>query len=226
MTLGLVGDLHGAFEALDRVMALEPAVSAWLSVGDVAGAAGEYPSPARPFYFIKGNNEDFDVIARLAAGPPEGNLRFLPNGVLVDVCGVRVAGLGGTFAPTWFETAPSDLPPAGVRGARDDKRRHLVRAEAQACAAIPHLDILLTHEAPRPYWAGTGRRRNDAGKAVINEVLAASRPRVHFFGHHHRYSEAVREGVPSIGLAPAGEGYVIVDTDGWTWTRREVSPEC
>lgn len=225
MLLGLVGDVHGAFDALDRVMALEPAVAGWLSVGDLANDAGQYPSPPRPLYFIKGNNEDFDTIARLAAEPQgEGNLHLLPNGMPVEVLGLRVAGLGGTYAPTWFDTDPGDLPAAGVRGARDDKRRHFVRAEVEACAALPQPDILLTHEAPRPFWAGTGRRRNDAGKAVINEILAAARPRLHFFGHHHRFSEAVREGVLSIGLPLVTDGYVIVDTVAWSWTRRQEAP--
>jgi len=36
---------------------------------------------------------------------------------------VRVAGLGGTFAPTWFETPAAKLP--HLRPS-DDKRRHFV----------------------------------------------------------------------------------------------------
>jgi hypothetical protein len=242
MLLGLLGDVHGAFDAVGRVMALEDEVPAWLSVGDIAGEGGGYPSPPRPLFFIKGNNEDFDLLARLAAGEQaETNLQFVPNGRLVDVGGARVAGLGGTFAPKWYDTLPADLPAEGGgrkgggaargsahaprpgragQGHRDDKRRHFVRAEVEACAALQGVDIFLSHEAPRPCWVGTGRGRNDAGKAVINEILAATKPRLHFFGHHHRASEAVLHGIPSVGLPLVTDGYVIVETDTWRWTRR------
>jgi predicted phosphodiesterase len=250
MRLGVIGDVHGAFDALAAVMAGAPEVEAWLSVGDVASEAGHYPAPARPFYFIKGNNEDFDLLARMCAStrdagrdltgeelPP--NLRYLPNGVPVEVGGVRIVGLGGTFAPKWYDVEAGALPPwrpaarrrPGGEGdrvkppvARDDKRRHFVRAEVEACASLHDIDLFLTHEAPGPYWVGTGRARNDAGKTAINEVLGRMRPRLHFFGHHHRFSEATREGVPSIGLPLVTDGYVVIDAGTWEWTRRELPP--
>ena len=43
-------------------------------------------------------------------------------------------------------------------------------------------------------------RRIDAGKTPINEVLSAMQPRLHLFGHHHVYTVAERQHVPSIGL--------------------------
>ncbi len=244
MHLAVLGDLHGDFEALDRLMALEPGVAAWLSVGDVASDTGQYPAPSRPVYFIKGNNEDFDLVARLAAGEMVSpHLHLLPNGKALDIESpgsdpasgprnpiVRVAGLGGTFAPKWYETAPGDLPAARASSRRsagagkaDDKRRHFVRAEVEACRALRGVDVFLSHEAPRPYWVGAGGRRNDAGKTAINEVLAAMRPRLHVFGHHHTFSDRLAEGIRSIGLPLAAEGYLLVETEGWSW--RMKAPE-
>ena len=69
MRFGAVGDLHGDFDALDRVMAAHPEVAFWLCPGDLASDAGEYPEPRAPLYWIKGNNEDFDFVA---AQPPGG----------------------------------------------------------------------------------------------------------------------------------------------------------
>jgi hypothetical protein len=69
------------------------------------------------------------------------------------------------------------------------------------------VDVLLTHEAARPFRIG----RVDAGKTPINEVLAAMRPRLHLFGHHHRFSEQERQGVPSVGLDLASRSYLLVD---------------
>jgi hypothetical protein len=246
MLLGLLGDLHGDFAALERAMAADPAAAAWLSVGDIASEAGAYPAPSRPFFFIKGNNEDFDMVARLAAGERVAtNLHLIPNGKVVLVEGVRVGGLGGTFAPKWYGKAPEDLPASARRQTRashgvaspdhaardlsrrsaagtkaDDKRRHFVRAEVDACLALKGVDLFLTHEAPRPYWVGAGRRRNDAGKTVVNEILAALRPRLHVFGHHHKHSERTVDGVPSIGLPLVADGYLLLETAEWSWTFR------
>jgi len=127
------------------------------------------------------------VIAEAIAGrPPAGTLFYLPNGGPYEVGPWRVAALGGTFAPSWYHSPASALPPSRGRRlssssiklgkSRDDKRRHFVRQEVLACKALTAVDVFLTHEAPRPFYPAG--RRIDAGKTVINEVLAAMRPRL------------------------------------------------
>jgi hypothetical protein len=205
---GALGDVHGDFDSVRRIMARHQEVPFWLSVGDVANAEGRYePFPA-PLHFIKGNNEGFDA---LAGGQLPANLYYLPNGTLRTVGGVRVAALGGTFAPTWFETPSANLPHPrkGTPKATElaDKRRHFVREEVEACKAMDRVDVFMTHEAPRPYRVG----RMDAGKTPVNEVLAAARPRLHLFGHHHRFSEQNPQGVRSVGLDLVSKSYLIVN---------------
>ena len=195
-------------------MARHQEVPVWLSVGDVADAEGRYePFPA-PLHFIKGNNEGFDA---LAGGQLPANLYYLPNGILRTVGRVRVAGLGGTFAPTWFDTPASDLPHPrkGTSKATElaDKRRHFVREEVAACKAMERVDVFMSHEAPRPYRVG----RMDAGKTPVNEVLAAVRPRLHLFGHHHRFSEQEPQGVRSVGLDLVSKSYLIVDAQTFAY---------
>jgi Icc-related predicted phosphoesterase len=73
---------------------------------------------------------------------------------------------------------------------------------------MQRVDIFLSHEAPRPFPLG---RVKDAGKTPINEVLAAMRPRLHVFGHHHKYTVAERQHVPSIGLEQVGDSYLVFD---------------
>lgn len=191
----------------------------WLCVGDVANAEGWYePFPA-PLHFIKGNNEGFDAIA---GGQLPANVHYLPNATLRTVGGIRVAGLGGTFAPSWFETTAADLPHPrkGTAKATElaDKRRHFVREEVEACKALDRLDVFMTHEAPRPYFVrhgsdrgGSRGRGNDGGKTPVNEVLAAAKPRLHVFGHHHRFTEQQPQGVRSVGLDLVSKSYLIVD---------------
>ena len=221
MTVGAVADIHGNFDALTRAMDRHPDVPLWICVGDVASRTGAYPTPPRPLFWIKGNNEDFTRIAAWEAGEaPPPNLRYIRNGTAADVGTLRVAGLGGTFAPTWFNTPAAELP-SGRAGAavekRDDKRRHFVREEAEACKKLAPIDILMTHEAARPFIVvdepspGRKVRRLDAGKPAINDVLAALKPRLHLCGHHHRFSETVREGVPSVCIDRVNRSYLLID---------------
>jgi hypothetical protein len=169
-------------------------------------------------------------------GPSEGtgqrglpaNLHYIPNGRLVAIsvssasvgqpftdcqgagC-LRIAGLGGTFAPTWYDTAAADLPHPIKRTTKAteaaDKRRHFVREEVDACKAMRGVDVFLSHEAPRPFRIG----RMDAGKTAINDVLAAMKPRLHLFGHHHRFSDQMIQGVRSVGLDLVSRSYALLD---------------
>jgi hypothetical protein len=222
MQIGALGDIHGEFDAVLAVMARHPDVPLWVSVGDVASNDGEYFAPPAPLYWIKGNNEDYDVIAESIAGrPPSATLHYMANGGPHQVGRWRIAALGGTFAPSWYNTPASALPPSKgpklsaaslkLGKARDDKRRHFVREEVVACKALTGIDVLLTHEAPRPFYpAGT---RIDAGKTAPNDVLASMRPRLHLFGHHHEFTDSMRHTVRSIGLDVVTKSYLLIDVD-------------
>jgi calcineurin-like phosphoesterase family protein len=221
MLIGALGDIHGAFEAVHDIMRRHADVPLWVQVGDVAANDGAYFTPVAPLYWIKGNNEDFDVIAAAIAGrPPAPGLHYLPNGGPHQVGPWRLAALGGTYAPSWYHTPATSLPPSRGRRAggsfvklgksRDDKRRHFVRDEVVACKALMNIDLFLTHEAPRPFYPAG--RRIDAGKTVINEVLASMHPRLHLFGHHHEFTDSIRQGVRSIGLDLVTTSYLLIET--------------
>jgi Icc-related predicted phosphoesterase len=222
MILGAVADIHGNFEALTRAMLRHPDVPHWICVGDLASRTGAYPEPPAPLFWIKGNNEDFDRIAAWEHGDPQPhNLHYIRNGTAATVGLVRVAGLGGTFAPTWFDIAAADLP----HTPRDDKRRHFVREEAEACKQLRAIDILMTHEAARPFILvdegapGPRPRRRDAGKPAINDVIATLHPRLHLCGHHHRFVETVREGVRSVCVDRINRSYMLIDTETWSYDK-------
>ena len=209
-----------------RILARHPDVPFWLCVGDIArdGAGRRYESLGAPLYWIHGNNDDFDAIA---AGDLPSDLHHIANGTAIGIPiprqhdgghSVTVAGLGGTFAPTWYESRAADLPHPRQRTAKAtelaDKRRHFLREEVEACSKLHRIDVFMTHEAAKPFRAFPGERGPDAGKAPINEVLAAMRPRLHLFGHHHRFSDAMRDGVRSIGLDLVTRSYLLVDAAG------------
>jgi Icc-related predicted phosphoesterase len=214
--IGALADIHGNFDAMRCAIERHPEVPFWLCVGDVASRTGAYPEPPAPVYWIKGNNEDFDRIAAWEAGRDlVPNLLFIPNGTAIAVGPLTVAGLGGTFAPTWFDTPAAALP----HRRSDDKRRHFVREQVEACKRLQGVDILMTHEAARPFIIvdepahGERQRRRDAGKPAINDVLATIKPRLHLCGHHHRFVETVREGVPSVCIDRINRSYLLIDAE-------------
>ena len=216
MLIGALADIHGNFDAMRRAMERHPDVPFWLCVGDVPSRSGAYPEPPAPVYWIKGNNENFDRIAEWDAGRDQvPNLHYIPNGTARKVGVLNVAGLGGTFAPTWFVTPAANLP----HRPSDDKRRHFVREEVEACKRLSGVDILMTHEAARPFIIvdepgdGAKPRRRDAGKPAINDVLATMKPRLHLCGHHHRFVETVREGVPSVCVDRINRSYLLIDAE-------------
>jgi hypothetical protein len=222
MQIGALGDIHGAFDAVIEIMKRHSDVPIWVSVGDVASNEGGYFAPIAPMYWIKGNNEDFDVIAEALAGRPSApTLHYMVNGGPHQVGPWRVAALGGTFAPSWYHTPAAGLPPSKGRKvsaasvklgkSRDDKRRHFVRDEVLLCKGLKDIDLFMTHEAPRPFYPAG--RRIDHGKTVLNDVLAAMRPRLHLFGHHHEFTDSIRQGVRSVGLDLVTKSYLLIDTD-------------
>lgn len=237
MTFGAIADVHGNFEAMYRAMGRHPGVSLWLCVGDVASRAGAYPEPPAPLYWIKGNNENFDAIEAFVNGTRRvPNLYYIPNGTAAAVAGLRIAGLGGTFAPTQYDTPAAQLSHGtSVRKregghdvvlVRDDKRRHFVREEVEAIKRLPDIDVLLTHEGAFPLRLVPEHATNpipiSVGKRPIGEAIAALRPRLHLCGHHHRFAAVTtREGVPSICLDRVSRSYLLVDGATLEWQKVE-----
>jgi uncharacterized protein len=207
--LGALGDIHGDFASARRIMERHPEVPFWLCVGDLATADGRYEPLPRPLHWIKGNNENFDTIA---SGSLPAGLNYLPNGRSLALGGLRLIGLGGTFAPTMYDVPAAELPHPNKSSAKAtelaDRRRHFVREEVEACKAAGPADIFLSHEAPRPFRVTRGI---DAGKTPINDVLSAVRPRLHLFGHHHRFTESTVSGVRSVCLDLVSVSYLLVD---------------
>ena len=45
----------------------------------------------------------------------------------------------------------------------------------------------------------------------VNDVLAAMKPRLHLFGHHHEFTDSVRQSIRSIGLDVVTKSYLLID---------------
>ncbi len=229
MLFGAFGDIHGDFAHARRAIERHPDVRFWVSVGDIATDTGAYEPLGAPVYWIHGNNDNFDAIA---SGDVPPDFHHIANGTAIEVgqvfrpaISLRLAGLGGTFAPTWYDTPAADLPHPEKGSARAtemaDKRRHFVRDEVDACKRLHDVDVLLTHEAAKPFRPVSGGRGPDAGKEAINEVLRGMKPRLHLFGHHHRFSTQTREGVESVGLDLISRSYLTIDAESLKYVCHE-----
>jgi Icc-related predicted phosphoesterase len=220
LQFGALGDIHGDFAAARAIMRRHPDIPFWVCVGDLATSEGRYEDVDAPLHWIKGNNENFDAIA---SGNLPPHLFYLPNAQSRTLDGLTIAGLGGTLAPTMYDMRAADLPHPTKSTAKAtelaDRRRHFVREEVEACQSLRGIDLLMTHEAPRPYLVGGTPRKIDAGKTPINDILAAMRPRLHLFGHHHRFTEQERQGVRSVGLDLVSKTYLLVDAGTMDYER-------
>jgi hypothetical protein len=219
------GDIHGALDAFYlSVLAFEEALGLrfdWvLHVGDfgiwpdpsrVDGAtkrhdgAGDFPAwvserraAPRPTVFIKGNHEDFVWLDAQPRSEVLPGFHYLRSGTAMDLAvgddQVRVGGVGGCHGPSNFER-----PSATLQGYA---KRHYTRDEIKRLVEGPRLDILLTHDAPRGVRFDRHRRGEGylSEAAGLDELIAGTRPRVCFFGHHHTRLDADVAGVPCLGL--------------------------
>lgn len=225
LILCAAGDIHGAIERLyEDVIAFEGSLELtfdWvLHVGDFGiwpdpsridratrrhDGAGDFPkwyaerrAVPRPTVFVKGNHEDFVWLDSRPDGEALPGLRYLRNGEVADLAAggeiLRVAGLGGCYGPSDFERPSRTL--------QGYAKRHYTQDEIAALSARAGIDILLVHDAPK--GVQFDRHRRGAGyvseAAGLDELVAKTRPRVCFFGHHHARLEAEVAGVRCIGL--------------------------
>ncbi len=225
MIVCAAGDIHGTLDRMYAgVLAFEVALGVrfdWLlHVGDfgvwpdparVDGAtkrhdgAGDFPAwfaeqraAPRPTVFIKGNHEDFVWLDAQPSSEVLPGLHYLRNGHVHELVAgdevLRVGGVGGCFGPSNFERRSSTL--------QGYAKRHYTRDEIATLSAHADLDIVLAHDAP----AGVRFERHRRGEgfvsesAGLDELLAKTRPRVCFFGHHHTRLDAEVAGVRCLGL--------------------------
>jgi len=237
-----VGDIHGRFhrvrtwlDALERALGRE--VDAILAVGDVeafaaaddhrrkaakrtmpaefaAFAQGESAMP-RPFYFIGGNNEDFESLHPM----PEGGevapgVHYLGRVGEATIAGIRVAWLSGIYAPKWLET-PLQTP---TTAATRKQAGYFRRPEVERLRAARDVDLLLTHEWPRGLFARTPGKpvRPWMGNQLARSLVDELRPQWLLCGHSHeqfaaslRHPEGGQTRVACLDEAATPDGSVL-----------------
>jgi len=206
-----VGDIHGRFHRVRTWLdALEGAlgrpVDAVLAVGDVEAfataddhrrKAAKRTMPAefaefargesrmtRPFYFIGGNNEDFESLHPLAGGGEVApGVHYLGRVGTTTIAGVRVGWLSGIYAPRWLE-APLEAP---TTAATRKQAGYFRAAELERLRSERGIELLLTHEWPRGLFARTPGKpvRPWMGNPLTRSLVDQLQPRWLLCGHSH-----------------------------------------
>ncbi|NPC59344.1 metallophosphoesterase [Caenimonas sp. S4] len=191
-----LGDVHGQFKYLARALVVASAPPAWLVfLGDVDIDHKPLRELLDPMYrdypqlrvaFIHGNH-DADTYEHWKMLHDAGNAIAL-HGRVVELNGVRVAGLGGVFlGQVWMppgEAIVANKAEAIARGTfqwRGGQRpapKYLgaIYQDEFEALATQEADILVTHEAPSCH---------PHGNPAIDELARCLKVTRSFHGHHH-----------------------------------------
>lgn len=213
-----IGDAHGDFGPLFAAVRREPTARALLQVGDLtAGKAGrearQDDDPATlaslplPLAWVHGNHEHWEhlglgdspgsaPLGRPRVGPGTAHHLWPGESYVVPGTEIRVVGLPGNYAPTWYER---EKPFPG------DRARHFNAADVQALERFQRPAVLLMHEAFRGQAPG---RIGLMGIAVLAGLVRRLRPAVCLTGHHHAFAVAEHGPTLALALPRAQEGYV------------------
>jgi predicted phosphodiesterase len=224
MTIVFIGDIHQQWQCIERGLAsLETLPHAAVLLGDIQcdRPLDELAAPLLDrgigVHWIFGNHDNDggpEMWANLVE--PERNPRTMHgalHGRVVEIAGVHIAGLGGTFRPRIWEPPdpprlhrreqlPDDLAGLGA-GWREEHIAALVHSlgataiwpEDYDDLAGQRADILVTHEAPRSH---------PAGNAALDTLARAMGASLIVHGHHHvTYRAVAHDGLRAMGVAAA-----------------------
>ena len=213
MRLGFFGDPHSDYGAVARAVVDGPAdTSVFLGDFDLTRPLDEELSAlsgaGSDIWYIHGNHDtdtvewyDFVFGSKLA----DRNLA----GRIVDIDGIRVAGLGGVFRSKVWDPRRSNAEPffmsrqefvgarphALWRGGLPRRHRSTVFPEDFAALSKESADILVTHEAPSTHKFGY-RQIDKLAECMGVELI------VH--GHHHEaYESVLPNGIKVVGMGQA-----------------------
>lgn len=185
------GDVHGRFEhVIDAVRTHSPAAVVFLGDQQARRPLEQELQEildVTDVWWIHGNHDtdsDADYDNLFGSALADRNL----HGRVVEIAGVRVAGLGGVFRgqvwmppePPKYESSAEYVARCGKgnlwRGGLPRKHRSSIFPEDYVRLVGEHADILVTHEAPSVHPHGFD---------AINDLACQLGVRAAFHGHHH-----------------------------------------
>lgn len=239
MSLVFIGDIHQNWQDVEAGLSTLPTPpKAAVLLGDIEcekpldAVAAPLLDRGVAVYWIHGNH-DYDTGPEMWANlaEPERNPLTAAGTLhthIIEISGVRVAGLGGAFLPNvWAANAPPRLH------RREQLAAHLAATrpdlDAPQAAALAHFlattaiwpedldvlsaqqaDVLVTHEAPSSHPEGV---------RVLDNLARAMGARLIVHGHHHITSHArAHDGLRVLGV---GNTWAVGLDGHLVWRGRE-----
>tara|TARA_Y100000592_G_scaffold99489_1_gene175722 strand:- start:1749 stop:2486 length:738 start_codon:yes stop_codon:yes gene_type:complete len=165
-----------------------------------------------PVYYIKGNHDDFDNLD--SEYLQYLNIHYIKQGDIIDINGIKIAGVGGIHSPIKNSFKSADLEGSDRKFYTLEDVNKVVKN-----ALSNHVDILLTHQAAsgimpekskkrfKPYW--------DEGTKDFVKLLEMPKLRWYIHGHHHVNYTQKRDSITCVGLGNFNknkESYFLIDT--------------
>lgn len=212
----LLSDVHCQFHLINQqIEAAEKKYGNAISQVIVLGDLGFFPDEikyffnknpdgfCRPLAFIDGNHEDFAELPDLAA-KFAGRLTYLPRATLKIFDSFKMLALGGA---AYMDAA---ITPSGSE---------ITAWQIQACLDYSpgSVDVVLTHDCPKNIGILNHRGFEHYGEPGFDgglEIARHLKPKLWFFGHHHRWFERIIDNTRFIGIAEAWKGYALLLADG------------
>ncbi len=251
MSIVFIGDIHRMWDRVERGLAKLPEPpKAAVILGDVQcdhpldELAAPLLSRGIETFWIFGNHDNdggpgmWHLLTDPARNPVTRHGAL--HGKVMDIHGVRVAGLGGTFRPrVWHAPEaprlhgraelPEDVAQMG-KGWRPEHVQAMIHSLATTSIwpedydylASQQADILVTHEAPSSH---------PSGNIVLDQLARRMGAKLIIHGHHHvNYLATAPDGLQALGVAAAwgamsdgtvmweGEAprHLTASPDGWT----------
>ncbi len=203
-----VGDFEAHRDEADLATMAAPAK--YRKLGDFAAFYNKRARMPWPLYFIGGNHEPYGYLDRVWAGVLADNIHYLGRAGVLELGGLRIAGLSAIFRPellTVRRPGPEEI------GERSNKAYiGFTETEVDAMLALDHVDVLLLHDWPAGLVRGEDmaamRARaarlgyDEIGNDYARLVVEALRPRLVLCGHMHTRHRA------TIGLEGGREAQV------------------
>lgn len=183
------GDPHGSYSHLYPFIQEHENVSL-IILGDLQLTTSDELDKLAQFcdlWFIHGNHDSKTVSAYEALWGTKWKSRNL-HGKVVDIQGIKIAGLGGVFRgqiwmppnkPLFFDHIHycQYAPPEKIwRGGIPLRHRTSIFPSDIEALEKQKADILICHEAPKPH---------PLGFSVINNLATSMQVKHIFHGHHH-----------------------------------------
>lgn len=184
------------------------------SVALQTGDLDHYDLPI-PTYFVAGLQEELDVIDALRLGrvqsPSVANVHLLAS-TAVEVEGLRIGGLSGTYSDAHFSRPRSRL--------HRDHRRHFTRREVERASKLD-VDVFLLYEPPPTLIDSDPDAALHSGCRSIEKLLATIRPSLCLVGGLGHHAETHLGDTKIVSLAPIDEQFYTLDPETLSLTRHE-----